>query len=601
MKNNLNVAEQLKLKYHKTNEVTNFKDMLYNSAENFKSRTAFKLKDENGKIVSITYEEFKNDVVYLGTDLIKRGFLNKKIAVIGKNSYKWCVSYLAASIVGIVVPIDKELHSDDVINFMNVSETACILGDSKNLSSVIDDIDKLDYKETVFISFDRIDISKKNDSNIFNKADLKISDNILYFDNIKIIGKDSYINGFYDFDNIKIDPDELRILLFTSGTTGNAKGVCLSQRNICSNILSTYGIVKVKRSDLFFSVLPLHHTYECTLGFLLPIYSGASIAHCEGLRYIAKNMAEFHPSVILCVPLLLEKLHKNIVRNMNKSLPEKYRKENQDENPFDNLPLIMKKIVKTKVKNTLGGRLRVFIVGAASANPSILSDFRKLKLNTLQGYGLTECSPLVAGNTDFFQKDDSAGLPIPNVEYKIDSPNKDGIGEIIVKGPNVMLGYYNNPEATANSIKDGWFYTGDLGKIDENGYLYITGRCKSVIVTKNGKNIYPEEVEYYLNDNPLISEALVQGIQDDDNDETYVKAQIYPNLEAISEYLKSSVPTKQEIKKIISDVVSNVNSKLPNYKHIKGFIIRDKEFEKTTTQKVKRYGENMKYEKKGED
>ncbi len=601
MKNNLNVAEQLKLKYHKTNEVTNFKDMLYNSAENFKSRTAFKLKDENGKIVSITYEEFKNDVVYLGTDLIKRGFLNKKIAVIGKNSYKWCVSYLAASIVGIVVPIDKELHSDDVINFMNVSETACILGDSKNLSSVIDDIDKLDYKETVFISFDRIDISKKNDSNIFNKADLKISDNILYFDNIKIIGKDSYINGFYDFDNIKIDPDELRILLFTSGTTGNAKGVCLSQRNICSNILSTYGIVKVKRSDLFFSVLPLHHTYECTLGFLLPIYSGASIAHCEGLRYIAKNMAEFHPSVILCVPLLLEKLHKNIVRNMNKSLPEKYRKENQDENPFDNLPLIMKKIVKTKVKNTLGGRLRVFIVGAASANPSILSDFRKLKLNTLQGYGLTECSPLVAGNTDFFQKDDSAGLPIPNVEYKIDSPNKDGIGEIIVKGPNVMLGYYNNPEATANSIKDGWFYTGDLGKIDENGYLYITGRCKSVIVTKNGKNIYSEEVEYYLNDNPLISEALVQGIQDDDNDETYVKAQIYPNLEAISEYLKSSVPTKQEIKKIISDVVSNVNSKLPNYKHIKGFIIRDKEFEKTTTQKVKRYGENMKYEKKGED
>lgn len=606
MKNNLNVAEQLKLKYHKTNEVTNFKDMLYNSAENFKSRTAFKLKDENGKIVSITYEEFKNDVVYLGTDLIKRGFLNKKIAVIGKNSYKWCVSYLAASIVGIVVPIDKELHSDDVINFMNVSETACILGDSKNLSSVIDDIDKLNHKETVFISFDRIDISvfdnnEKNDSNIFNRADLKISDNILYFDNIKIIGKDSYINGFHDFDNIKIDPDELRILLFTSGTTGNAKGVCLSQRNICSNILSTYGIVKVKRSDLFFSVLPLHHTYECTLGFLLPIYSGASIAHCEGLRYIAKNMAEFHPSVILCVPLLLEKLHKNIVRNMNKSLPEKYRKENQDENPFDNLPLIMKKIVKTKVKNTLGGRLRVFIVGAASANPAILSDFRKLKLNTLQGYGLTECSPLVAGNTDFFQKDDSAGLPIPNVEYKIDSPNKDGIGEIIVKGPNVMLGYYNNPEATANSIKDGWFYTGDLGKIDENGYLYITGRCKSVIVTKNGKNIYPEEVEYYLNDNPLISEALVQGIQDDYNDETYVKAQIYPNLEAISEYLKSSVPTKQEIKKIISDVVSNVNSKLPNYKHIKGFIIRDKEFEKTTTQKVKRYGENMKYEKKGED
>lgn len=582
MKTDLTIAEQLKLKYHKTDEVTNFKDMLYNSAENFKSRTAFKLKDENGNIVSITYEEFKNDVVYLGTDLIKRGFLNKRIAVIGKNSYKWCVSYMAASIVGIVVPIDKELHCDDVINFMNVSETICILGDLKNLTSIKDNFHKLNNKKTVLVSFDKID-SKTND--------------ILYFDNIKVIGKYSYLNGFHDFDNIQVNPDELRILLFTSGTTGNAKGVCLSQRNICSNILSTYGIVKVKRSDLFFSVLPLHHTYECTLGFLLPIYSGASIAHCEGLRYIAKNMAEFHPSVILCVPLLLEKMHKTIVRNMNKTLPEKYRKENQDENPFDVLPFFIKKIVKNKVKNTLGGRLRVFIVGAAAANPEILSDFRKLNLNTLQGYGLTECSPLVAGNTDFFQKDDAAGLPIPNVEYKIDSPNDEGIGEILVKGPNVMLGYYNNPEATANVIKDGWFHTDDLGKIDENGYLYITGRCKSVIVTKNGKNIYPEEVEYYLNDNPLISEALVQGIQEDDDDETYVKAQIYPNLEAISEYLKGSVPTKEEIKKIISDVVSNVNSKLPNYKHIKGFIIRDKEFEKTTTQKVKRYGENMKYDK----
>ncbi len=583
MKTNLPISEQLKLKYHKTVEVTNFKDMLYRSSENFKSRTVFKEKDENGNIISITYEEFKNDVVYLGTDLIKRGFLNKRIAVIGKNSYKWCVSYMAASIVGVVVPIDKELHCDDVINFMNVSETVCILGDLKNLSSIKENASKLNNKETVLVSFDKID-SKTND--------------ILYFDNIKVIGKDSYLNGFHDFDDIQVDPDELRILLFTSGTTGNAKGVCLSQRNICSNILSTYGIVKVKRSDLFFSVLPLHHTYECTLGFLLPIYSGASIAHCEGLRYIAKNMAEFHPSVILCVPLLLKKMHKTIVRNMNKTLPEKYRKENQDENPFDTLPFFIKKIVKNKVKNTLGGRLRVFIVGAASANPAIVSDFRKLKLNTLQGYGLTECSPLVAGNTDFFQKDDAAGLPIPNVEYKIDSPNEEGIGEIIVKGPNVMLGYYNNPEATANVMKDGWFHTGDLGKIDENGYLYITGRCKSVIVTKNGKNIYPEEVEYYLNDNPLISEALVQGIQEDDDDETYVKAQIYPNLEAISEYLKGSVPTKEEIKKIISDVVSSVNSKLPNYKHIKGFIIRDKEFEKTTTQKVKRYGDNMKYDEK---
>ena len=583
MENKTSIADQLKTKYHKTKEVTNFKDLIYNSAEHFKSRAAFKLKDKNGKIISITYEKFKNDIVYLGTDLIKRGLLNKKIAVVGKNSYQWCVSYLAASIVGIVVPIDKELHYNDIINFMNVSETCCILGDSKNLTPILTNIKNLTNKNTTFIYFDKTN---------------QLNDKVLFFDNIITIGKDTYLNGFHRFDTISINPDELRILLFTSGTTGNAKGVCLSQRNICSNILSIYGIVKVKRSDLFFSILPLHHTYECTIGFLLPIYSGASIVHCEGLRYISKNMTEFHPSVILCVPLLLEKLHKNIAKSIKKSLPEKYIDNTSDEMPFDKLPFIMKKIVKTKVKNSLGGRLRVFIVGAAAANPNIVSDFRKLNLNTLQGYGLTECSPLVAGNTDFFQKDDSAGLPIPNVEYKIDNPDTEGVGEIIVKGPNVMLGYYNDPETTSNTIKNGWFHTGDLGKIDDNGYLYITGRCKSVIVTKNGKNIYPEEVEYYLNDSPLISEVLVQGIQENDDDETYVKAQIYPNIEAISEYLKSSVPTKEEIKKVISDVISNVNKKLPNYKHIKGFVIRDSEFEKTTTQKVKRYGENMKYSNK---
>ena len=572
MKNKLSAAEQLKKKYHKTEEVTNFKDMLYRSSDIYRARTAFKIKDKDGNIQSITYEQFKNDVLYLGTSLIKKGFLNKRIAIIGKNSYKWCVSYLAASIVGIVVPIDKELHTDDVINFMNVSQAVCILGDNKNLENVLDNIAKIENPDTIFITFDK-------------KFDALLED-----------GKKAYLDGFTDFDSIKINPDELRILLFTSGTTGNAKGVCLSQRNICSNLLSTYGIVKVKRSDLFFSVLPLHHTYECTLGFLLPIYSGASIAHCEGLRYIAKNMQEFHPSVILCVPLLLENLHKNIVKNMNNSLPSKYKKES-NQNPYSSLPFFMKKIVKTKVKNTLGGRLRVFIVGAAAANPNIVADFRDLKLNTLQGYGLTECSPLVAGNTDFFQKDDSAGLPIPNVEYKIDNPNDEGIGEIIVKGPNVMLGYYEDEEKTKQTFIDGWFHTGDLGKIDENGYLYITGRCKSVIVTKNGKNIYPEEVEYYLNDNPLISEALVLGIQKENDDETYINAQIYPNIQAITEYLKGSVPTKEEIWKIISDVVASVNKKLPNYKHIKGFDIRDNEFEKTTTQKIKRYGNNMKMNK----
>ena len=347
MKKELTIEEKLKEKYHKCEEVTNFKEMLDRSATIFKTRTAFKLKDEEEKIYNKTYEELKQDVASLGTSLIEKGLQNKRIAVIGKNSYKWAISYLAASIVGIVVPIDKELHSDDVINFMNVSNSECVLGDNKNLKPIIENIEKLENKETIFIDFDT-----------------KIQeDNILAFKIQLENGRNILEEGDTRFEEIKVNPDEMRILLFTSGTTGNAKGVCLSQRNICSNILSIYGIVKVKRSDLFFSILPLHHTYECTIGFLLPLYSGASICYCDGLRYITSNMMEYHPSVILCVPLLLEKMYQKIMKNIQKSLPKKYTKNlKENENIIDKLPFYLKTIVKRKVKNTLGGRLRVFIV-----------------------------------------------------------------------------------------------------------------------------------------------------------------------------------------------------------------------------------------------
>lgn len=566
------VSEQLKKKYHKTEEVSDFKQLLERSSAIYKTRTAFRLKNEKNEIYSITYEQLNNDVQALGTYLISQGLLNKRICVIGKNSYKWAISYLAASIVGVVVPIDKELHSRDVINFINVSESIAILGDDKILNTILADKSMLKNQNILFLGFD-------------NGKDFTS------FDNSLAKGKSLVENGDKNFENISVNPDEMKILLFTSGTTGNAKGVCLSHRNICSNILSIFGIVKVKRNDLFLSILPIHHTYECTIGFLLPLYSGASIAFCDGLRYITNNINEYHPSVVLCVPLLLENMHKKIIKSINNGLPDKYKKQN--ENPFNDLPFYIKGAVKAKVKNSLGGRLRVFIVGAAAMNPTIIEDFDNLGLRTLQGYGLTECAPLVAGNTDYFSKSDSCGLPIPNVEYKIDSPNSEGVGEIIVKGPNVMLGYYNNVSDTEKVLVDGWFHTGDLGKIDSDGYLYITGRCKSVIVTKNGKNIYPEEVEYYLNDNPLVTESLVSGIHKDNDDETYINAQIFPNIEAITEQLKGSVPTKEEIKKIISDIVQAVNSKLPNYKHIKSFIVRDEEFEKTTTKKIKRFGKNM--------
>lgn len=572
----LNLAEKMQYNFHETYEITDLKDMLYKSVEKFGERIAFKLKNYADKIYKVSYSKFKEDVVSLGTKLIDLGLAQKKIAVIGKNSYEWAVSYMAACILGVVVPIDKELYSKDVVNFLNISEASCVLGDDKSINSILELKSKIENQDTIFVNFN----SDKDTSDFLS---LKL---------LKEEGSKLVKDGNNSFDEIKINPDELHFLLFTSGTTGNAKGVCLSHKNICSNIMSVFGIVKVKPTDQVLSILPIHHTYECTLGYLLVIYSGGCIAYCDGLRYINKNFIEYKPTVVLSVPLLLEKIYKKIENEVKTSLP-KYAK---NENFIANLPFPIDKIVRYKVKKSLGGKIRAFIVGAAPLNPDLVTAFDKLSLRTLQGYGLTECSPLVAGNNDFYSNPNSVGLPIPNVEYKIDNPNENGIGEIIVKGPNVMLGYYNMPKETNKVLKDSWFYTGDLGKIDAQGWLYITGRKKTVIITKNGENIYPEEIEQLLNDTDFISECLVTGIQKQENDETFVHAQILPDYEAIGEKLNINDASKEEIYNLIKDTVSLVNSQIPNFKHIKSFNIRETDFEKTTTQKIKRYGNNLKIE-----
>lgn len=569
----MRIADELKTKYMQVPNVSDLKEMIYASAARYGKKAAFEVKDSTGKIVKIGYDKLKQDVISLGTSLLNLGLKGKAIGVVGKNSYSWVVSYLASCIIGIVVPIDKELHTDDVINFLNISEAKCLIGDTKFLNPVFEV--KASLKEP---NFTFVDIQGKNS-------------NYLSFATLLEDGKNSFDNGNLEFDKIQVDPDELHILLFTSGTTGKAKGVCLCHKNIVSNVMSIASIVKVDTKTRVLSILPIHHTYECTIGNMLVLYGGGTVTFCDGLKYINKNINEFKPNFILCVPLLLEKVHSKINKVMANSLPKFYK---EGTNIIDNLPFFLKPIVKYKIKKSLGGNLGTFIVGAAAVNPVIVEDFVKYGIRVLQGYGLTECSPLVAGNNDFFYKADSAGLPIPNVEYKIDEPNEEGIGQIIVKGPNVMLGYYKNEAETNKVLKDGWFYTGDLGKIDENGYLYITGRCKSVIVTKNGKNIYPEELEYYLNDNPLISEAVVVGVNHEGDDETYVNAIIYPNKEAICEYLGKEDVSSEDIQKLMNHIVQDVNKKFPNYKHIKGIKIRDTEFEKTTTQKIKRFGDNLK-------
>ena len=559
-----------KINYFKTYEIEDLKDMLEKTANKNSTKTAFKVKDNSGKIINKTYIDFKNDVQNLSTKLIQMGLQNQRIAVIGKNSYSWAVSYLASTIIGIVVPIDKEASKENIKEFLNVSNSKAVIADDKYLNEIFEFKSEL-KNETILIDM-------QNTSKYTNLSDLMTD------------GKKLIDGGNKDYENIKINPDEMKILLFTSGTTGNSKAVMLSHKNICSNIVSIASIVKVDNATRVLSILPLHHTYECTIGYLLVVYGGGTICYCEGLRYITKNIQEYQPTFILCVPLLLENVYKKVIKTLKSSLPEKYTKE--ESKIIDNLPFYLKGIVKKKIKKSLGGKIKTFIVGAAAIKPDLVEAFFKLGIKVLQGYGLTECAPLVAGNNDFYYKAASCGMPIPNVEYKIDNPNDEGVGEIIVKGPNVMLGYYENEEATKNVLKDGWFHTGDLGYVDDEEFLYISGRSKNMILTKNGENIYPEEIENILNDDDLIEESLVIGTSNG-KDDVQVKAKIFPNIEAIKEYLGNKFPTKEEISKILNEAVKKANEKLPNFKHIKSFKIMDEDFERTTTNKVKRFGKNV--------
>jgi long-chain acyl-CoA synthetase len=407
-------------------------------------------------------------------------------------------------------------------------------------------------------------------------------------------GRALYAEGNREIDTMEIDPDALHILIFTSGTTGNAKGVCLSQKNICANILSTSKMVWLDETIHTLSVLPIHHTYESTLGHLLILFGGGCISYSDGLRYVGKNIVEYQPTVLIAVPLLLEHVLKTIDKTVKKSLPARYTK-NQDmtfNELMKSLPLPLRFIVKKKVRKSLGGKLRLMIVGAAAIKPETIEAFQLLGIATYQGYGLTECAPLLAGNNDFFVNAASVGLPIFGVDIKIDNPNEEGIGEIIAKGDNIMLGYYNDPETTEEIMRDGYFHTGDLGYLDEEGWLYITGRCKNVIVTHNGKNIYPEELEDRLLNEKAVEEVIVIGVKSTKGEGEAVKAKIYPNFQALKE-AGVDAESDDAIAKAIKEAVERVNDQMPNYKRITSVEVIKEPFEKTTTKKIKRFGANV--------
>lgn len=568
--------------FYEIRQITDLRDMIDQSAKLFGEKPAFKLRNKDGVYFDIPYSKFRNDIYGIATELLSRGVTNEKIAVMGANRYEWCCAYLGIISSGnVAVPIDKELPVDDIKNILKVSGVKAIFLDKHFGAKLMEE--KSALKCVTVVCFDA-----EEDEN-----------GVLSYEKFRKDGKSKHRNGDNSVEKTIMNPDSLASLLFTSGTTGMSKGVCLSQGNIASDLMSLSGCVKIYPQDRLLSILPLHHTYECSLGFMMSMYSGACVSFCRGLRHILQDMQEVRPTVFVTVPLMIEKMHAKI---MKKSEEKKGGKlllgvGKIASKAGDALGVNFKDKLFAEIVNAFGGSLRLLITGAAPLDPRVAEDFITFGINIYLGYGLTECSPLVIGNNDRLMLPDSVGVPLPGVEAKVANPDGLGIGEICVKGPMVMHGYYNDEAATSAVIdEDGFFHTGDLGTVDENGYFRITGRCKNVIVTKNGKNIYPEEVEHYLNNNPFIEECMVFG-SDEENEDTMVAAKIFPNLEEIRKKLKQGELTQDDIKNAINDAIRDVNKKLPKYKKIMKYDIRENEFIKTTTQKIKRYA-NMVEENK---
>ena len=562
---------------YEVRDVENLRELIDGSVERFSQRPAFMVKDKTkGKFVSISYKKMQEDIRSLGTSLINLGLRGRKIAVIGENSYYWAISYFAiANGVGVVVPIDRELKEKEVANLLKRAEVSAVIY-SKKMKKVMDEVlEDRELRKTLTYPI-QMDLSDDEDGRISLRRLLSH-------------GMDLLDNGDRKYLDVEVDSDALAVLLFTSGTTGLAKGVMLSHRNIVSNTVNMSKYVKIIDGGVGLSVLPMHHTYEMTCHVITGLYQGMSIAICEGLKYIQKNLVEAQVNVMLAVPLIFEMMHKKILSKAKESGKDKtlrrmmnisrkfklYNKGNITRRLFSN------------VHNVTGGKISQFIAGGAAINPQVIEDYEAMGFPIFQGYGMTECSPIIAVNKDRYSKAAAAGLPLPGTEVKIYNPDEKGIGEIICRGPSVMLGYYRDDDATREALRNGWLHTGDYGYFDQDGFLYVSERKKSVIITKNGKNIFPEEVEFYLTESEYIEEALVHGIDGLRNDDVIIKAEIFPNYPLFEN--ENPEVSEDYIEEKIGEIIEKINDTVPKYKRIKRYYIRKTEFEKTTTKKIKRY------------
>ena len=557
-------------KIYKCLEIKNLKDMLKKSGEKYGEKNAYKIRLEKNKYKTYTHKDVRQMINYLGTRLIDLGLKNKRIAVIGENRYEWEIAYL--SIVcgtGIVVPLDKSLPQNELEKVIERSGVEAIFYSEKYTDILKTIVGRGIGNLKTLISMDL----KHHTEGIYSQNEL-ISE-----------GKKLVENGNKSFIDATIDNEKMSIMLFTSGTTSDSKIVALSHKNLVSNLMDIASSLDINSSDVFLSFLPLHHVFECTVGFLFSLYVGAETVFCDGIRYIVDNLKEYKVSVMASVPAIYERIFKIIRReiagsnNLEEILEneEKYKKSSMEE----------KKKVFKDIHDMLGGNIKLLISGAASLDKEIEEKYRNLGLNLVQGYGLTETSPVIGIGTNKYHKVGSIGKTVPSVEAKVVDCNKEGIGELIVKGPNIMIGYYQNEEATKKAIVDGWFYTGDLARIDEEGYIFICGRKKNVIVLKNGKNIYPEEMENLINKIEGVEESFIYGKQlSSDKENIKIYAKIVYDEEVVKNAYK--VQSKEEIHKEIANKIREINSLMPKYKAIRGFSLTKEPLIKTTTNKLKR-------------
>ncbi len=559
---------------YEVRKIKDLRDMLRQSTALYGERTAFMVKKERGgPYVHITVKEYSDDVNALGTALLHHASRGSRVAILAETRYEWYVSYLAvANGTGVVVPLDKDLPKQEIASMIERAEVNVLIYSSSK-QQLVDDIIGDIPGVKIFICMDR----------------LPGRENVLYFGDLLEEGRRLLAEGDRTFLDAPLDPEAMSILLFTSGTTDEAKAVMLSHRNICANLEGMCSMIYTGPEDVFLSVLPLHHTYECTCGFLCEIYRGSAIAVCEGLLHILQNIKEARPTIMLVVPLMLEMFHRGIMKKVkaDKKLARKFALGLKLSKLLLKFGLDLRRKIFAPVHENFGGRLRMLISGGAPVDPQILSDMQDLGIACLQGYGLTECAPILALNRDVDFNNRAAGLPLPGVEIKIVDQDENGIGEIVARGPNIMLGYYKNPEATAEAIDaEGYFHTGDLGYIDENGFCIITGRKKNVIISKNGKNIFPEEIEALLSRSPYVAESLVSGEVDQRGD-IVITAAIFPDMENVKEKLGPD-PDREAVQALLEEEVQKVNEQLVSYKRIRRVIYRETEFEKTTSRKIRR-------------